>query len=707
MDTARPLLTSATQTPPWPKLRDELRLHSASANRDGSPAWHLADPVRNLFFRLGWLEMEILQRWSLGSAEKIAAAIEAETTLFVEEQDVVEFVVYLQQQQLLRTARYRPEKSLWQHLLHTYLFIRIPLIHPQRMLQALMPWVNGLFSLPFLLLTLLVALTGIVLATRQWDSVVASLHNAVSWHGALAFAVALVFSKLWHELGHAFTATRHGVRVGHMGVALLVMLPMAYTDTGESWKLSRSTERFRIAAAGIISELVLAGWATFLWSFTPEGSIKNALFFLATTAWVMTVVVNASPFMRFDGYFILSDLLDFPGLHERAGNWAKRWLRWHLIGLRDPLPDNVTPAFARFLTLFAFVTWIYRLMLFIGIALVVYHAFFKALGVILFLVEIMTFVVYPVWRELRVWYERRSEIQPRRRWRLFALLAVLGAVLFVPWSGRVSLDGVFESALVQPVYTPFPAKLTQIHVSDGERVKAGEALFELQASVPQDAQDRARALHQAWENSARGALALAKDGPAKQVIAEQMMRQYQLEASAGAIELQRLRLVAAADGVVTDSDITLQPGNWVSPGEPIAMVIDDRHWRVRALVREEDLSRIATGAQAKVWLSGRWKPMIGEVVSVDHEAVKTLPSLILAKNHGGPVALNAQAPVKDLRPDSVWYRVSIEGETADHNVGHEQTVQVAINTEKQSLAHRWLNSIILMLIQQTGFGKEA
>ena len=121
---------------------------------------------------------------------------------------------------------------------------------------------------------------------------------------------------------------------------------------------------------------MLAAWATLFWSFAPEGNVKGALFFLATTAWVLTVAVNASPFMRFDGYFILSDTLDYPGLHERAGNWAKRWLRWHLLGLEDPIPDNVSPAFARFLTLFAFATWVYRLLLFVGIALVVYNVFY-------------------------------------------------------------------------------------------------------------------------------------------------------------------------------------------------------------------------------------------------------------------------------------------------------------------------------------------
>jgi len=153
-----------------------------------------------------------------------------------------------------------------------------------------------------------------------------------------------------------------------MGVALLVMWPMPYTDTGESWKLERSRHRFAIASAGICAELMLAAWCTFLWTFMPDGNFRNALFFLATTAWVLTLLVNASPFMRFDGYYMLTDALDFPGLHERAGHQARRAMRRALLGLEEPSSEVLTPGFRAFLIAFAVATWVYRLGLFIGIA---------------------------------------------------------------------------------------------------------------------------------------------------------------------------------------------------------------------------------------------------------------------------------------------------------------------------------------------------
>ncbi|HFI4467196.1 TPA: HlyD family efflux transporter periplasmic adaptor subunit [Escherichia coli] len=697
--------TALAQPQPLPPLRDELKIHPAGNNRDGSPAWHLADPVRNLYFRLGWLELEMLRRWPLGAPQAIADSISQETTMTVDEQDVLQFLGFLQQQQLLRRGAFKARGSLWRRILHGYLFIRLPLVRPEKALRRMLPWVEWLFSAPFLLLTAVAALAGVVLAARQWDNVEAALHGALSWNGALAFAVALILSKCWHELGHAFMATRYGVRVGHMGVALLVMWPMAYTDTGESWKLSQSRHRLSIASAGIMAELMLAAWATLFWSFAPEGNVKGALFFLATTAWVLTVAVNASPFMRFDGYFILSDTLDYPGLHERAGNWAKRWLRWHLLGLEDPIPDNVSPAFARFLTLFAFATWVYRLLLFVGIALVVYNAFFKALGLVLFFIEIVTFVVQPMFRELKIWRARRREIAPARLLRLVAVALALGLSVFLPWSGQVSLHGVMEAGVAQPVYTPYAAQLDKVLVQEGQQVKAGQKLFELVAPVPADEQDKALALSQAWQTSARGAMALDKNGAAKQVVADQMARQYAIQQRASAVELQRLQLVALEDGVVHDVEQTLRPGSWVSPGTRIASVIDTHRWRVKALVSETDLARLRDGAMARVYQQGRWQPLAGAVVTIDHDAIRRLPNLMLAQSHGGPVALNPVAPANELRPAAVWYRVVIEGISAAP-VSKEQLVRVDVASDRQSLAHSWVNSVMLMLIQQTGFGKE-
>ena len=193
-----------------------------------------------------------------------------------------------------------------------------------------------------------------------------------------------------------------------MGVAFLVMFPVLYTDTTDAWKLQSRRDRLRIVTAGVRTELYLALIATFLWGVLPDGSLRSAAFFIATTSWVTSVLVNISPFMRFDGYYAFSDLIGVENLQQRAfelGRWRLR--RW-LWGLNDPLPEPMPRRRARLLILYAWGTWLYRFFLFLGIALLVYHFFFKVLGIFLFIVEVLWFIVMPIFKEVRTWRERRA-----------------------------------------------------------------------------------------------------------------------------------------------------------------------------------------------------------------------------------------------------------------------------------------------------------
>jgi putative peptide zinc metalloprotease protein len=686
---------------PWPALREELQIHAAGSNRDGSPAWHICDPVRNLFFRIGWLEFEILQRWSLASGSAIAQHIGEDTTLAPEAEDIELFTRFLAQHQLLRVARTKPAMPLWRWLLNNYLFIRIPLVRPAHLLTRSLRWVQWLFSGWFVALTGAVALAGIVLAARQLDVVEANLRGALSWDGVVGFAGALVVSKILHELGHALVSTRHGVRVGHMGVALLVMWPMPYTDTGESWKLARSRHRFAIASAGICAELVLAAWSTFLWAFMPDGNFRNALFFLATTAWVLTLLVNASPFMRFDGYYMLTDALDFPGLHERAGRQARRVLRKWLPGLTDPSPEPLTAGFRRFLVGFAFATWIYRLVLFVGIAVVVYHAFFKALGIFLFFVEIMVFLGRPILGELRVWWQRRAEVRGTRIALATGLLLLVSGILFLPLFSGINAPGVLRAASEQPVYSPFAARLENIAISDGQEIEPGRVLMELDAPSQSEERDKAVALAAAYSRSARGALALPEDGAARSVTAQQQASRYEAEGRARALELQRLRIAATDHGVVRDLDPTLQDDTWVGPSQLLAVVVNSRRWRVEALVPERERLRLHQGSNATVIVRGRTQKLTGTVIAIDSSPVTKLPHLLLAQEHGGPIPLNPTAPKKELKPADAWFRVLVEGQ-AEMPLQAVHEVRVHFTGSRESLAHGWVDNALSAVIQQSG-----
>jgi len=475
VNTVEPLVLQDL-SPRLPPLREDLRLHEAAPAKDGSPAWLIQDPVTNRFYRIGWLEFECLLRWP-GAPAEIAADIAASTPLAADQEQVEDFARFLERHHLLRLtpARVkrlaaeasRPGWKHWRWWLHHYLFIRIPLVRPERWLAerwlaAALPVVRPLFSTAGLTVIVLASLLGIILVARQWDSFTHGVIDSLTLAGLSGFLLALAISKTLHELGHALVATHYGVRVAHMGVALVVLWPMLYTDTSESWKLRSNRQRLAVSAAGISVELALAGLSTLAWALLDDGPLRQATLYLASTGWLLSLALNASPFMRFDGYFIVSDLLDFPNLHERSGAIARVWLRRTLLGLTDPDPEPLSARQRHALIAFALVTWVYRLVVFLGIAVAVYLFFFKVLGLFLFAVELVWFIFRPLWLEISVWRSRWGEVRANRRcW--MRLLGFGGlALVTIPWAFDISAPGLAHPLRQQTVFSPFPARVSAL-----------------------------------------------------------------------------------------------------------------------------------------------------------------------------------------------------------------------------------------------------
>ena len=449
------LAAAAPQQVTLPALREELALLPGPVLPDGQPSWTLHDPVRNLFFRIDWPTFELLQRWGAGSPAEMAQSVCDSTTLQLTEDDVkgvAQFLVGNQLTQPVRdaaTSRKLAERlaqirgTPWNWLLHHYLFFRVPLVKPDAWLGRWKGWVGWCYSPAFFGLTFLAFLLGLFQVVRQWDGFTAQLVDTFSLEGLASYAVALVCVKTLHELGHAFTAKRLGCRVPTMGVAFMVLWPMAYTDTNDAWRLTDARQRLQVACAGICTEMAIAAWATAAWGLLPDGPLRSAAFVLATTSWIATLAVNASPFMRFDGYFILSDLLDLPNLHERSFALARWKLREWLFALGEDAPEPLPARRRRWMIAFAWCTWVYRLVLFIGIALLVYHLFFKLLGVFLFVVEIAWFIWRPVRSELQAWGQRRRRIAQRGRTWVSLLVAMAVVLVSGLWMmGRVAKQTV-------------------------------------------------------------------------------------------------------------------------------------------------------------------------------------------------------------------------------------------------------------------------
>ncbi len=690
-----------------PPLRQELTLNPAPAAPDGSPCWTLHDPATNQFYQLGWAAFEILSRWSLGTAEAVVEAVNAQTTVPVELEDVTALSYFLAGHHLTlavgagdtawlaaSAARHRPGVAMW--LLKNYLFLRVPLVRPMPFLRRAYPWIAFVYRRGFWWLTLAALLLGLYLVSRQWDSFVHTFHAYGTWQGLLGLALALSFAKVLHELGHAFTAYRHGCRVPSMGIALLVMWPVLFTDTNEAWKLKSRRARLQIGAAGVLAELMLAAWATLLWSFLPDGPLRAGVFMLATSTWLVTVAINASPFTRFDGYYLLGDWLNVPNLHERTFALGRWWLREKLFGFGEAPPEALPPRLHRFLIGFAWVTWIYRFVLFLSIALLVFHVFFRALGFVLMGVEIGFFLALPIARELVVWWRRRAELRRNRQTiRTGVLATMLALALLLPWQRDVRAPAVLGQAQAQVVYVPRPAQLVQLAVHEGQQVEAGAVLAQLQApeldyrlasAEQQAAQLRWQVRQQPFDEDLRAlGPALRKRWDAAR------------EAVAGyRAERARLTLRAPFAGRVVDVAAGLHAGEWLKGGEPLLGVVGAGGAKGDAFVGEAALARVRAGQAVDFIATLPEQPTLHcRVADVDRLNLAALDEPYVASIYGGEVP-SVRRPDGSLAPLDSTFRLRFDACDAAGALPRELPGQAIVHGGAQSMAGqfaRWFGAI--------------
>lgn len=697
-----------------PPLREELALHPGARLADGQPSWTLHDPVRNQFFQLDWPTFEILSRWSLPSAQAIVDAIASTTTLRPQIGDVEAVAEFLGTNQLLQPdargsaaafARYlRTTRGAWaKWLLHHYLFFRIPLVKPDRWLARWSDTVSVFYGAGFARLTLLVFGAGLVMVYRDWGTFSRTFVDTFTWRGLVGFAVTLLLVKVAHELGHAFTAKRYGCRVPTMGVAFLVLWPVAYTDTNEVWKLTERKQRLTVAAAGVATELIIAVWALLAWAILPEGLPKTAAFLLATTTWIATVLINCSPFMRFDGYFLLSDWLEMPNLHARAFALARWHLREKLFGLGASPPEHFAPRRARGLILFAYATWIYRLALFLGIAVLVYHFFIKAVGILLFVVEIGWFVLLPVWRELKVWRDLWPVLRRRpRAKRNAAIAALLIALFLVPWPTRISSSGLLRPVETFPVYAPEGAQLVELPWKEGSAVPAGQPILQLASPELTLRWRKANAAIESlqWQIATAGLRAEQRHN--LQVLQEQHATAL---AELNSIQslLEKYVPRAPFDGELRDLHPELRPGVWVARGERLALLVKQDAWRAEAFVTEDALQRVRVGDRARFYADGLAGPFLTlTVIAVDRDATRVLTNAALAAPFGGSVLTREQQG--QFVPEQAVYRVTlVTGDNAGALAGHSWRGTVVIRGAWEAPGLAFARAAVSLFWREAGF----
>ena len=695
--------------PPLPALRQELRLERDKLRN----RWLLHDPIRGRFHAIGQIAFAALSRWQPIPPDAFLEHLKkADPSLDFTTDDLKHLTEFLLSEKLLdqkgaqdteRLANHQAamRKPWHEQLIHKYLFFRIPLWNPQSFLDRTGSAISYWLRPTLFKIIACFGLVGLYFAARQWGSFVSTFLYFFTPQGFAFYGVSLVILKIFHELGHAYAARHFGARVPIIGVAFLVMFPILYTDTTDVWRVQDKRSRTLINGAGITVELCIAAISLFLWAFLPDGIFRSIAFFAATTSWIMSLFVNLNPWMRFDGYYLIGDLLGVENLQKRGfevGRWVMRNI---LFGLREPLSENYPRKAMIGMTTYAWSTWVYRFFLFLGIAILVHHIFPKAIGIVLFTVEIAMFIALPFWREIKHWWSQRMSILSHTRGRITMAVSTIALLAFIlPWPSTVSAPALIRPANDTQLFPPIAAKVQTIHARNGQVVKKGDILLTLKSPALEHEKSIARLELEIAEARWAQRAASLEDRQLGDLLRDELGQKREALNSVTR-ELDRLTLRAPHDGVVSDLPDSILPGLQVQVPAALLRVSDPQQVELVALPSERHADRLKLGNDFIFISDQSGRPeRKGRLSELSPTADIYVTEPVLTVVGGGSIAVMEDEQGRAVA-DIPVFKVSglLQGET----MLREERGVVRIDAKPRSAARAVWNSTAGILLRETDF----
>ncbi len=699
--------------------------------------WVVKDPVGLQYYRFEEEEYAILQMLDgQSSLEEIAEQFEAEfPPQTIRVQELQNFIGMLHRSGLVLSdasgqgvqLKKRSDERRRKELIGTVsniLSIRFKGFDPERILNAMYPWVRWFFSPTATWLSLALMASALALVVVEFDVFQAKLPSFQSFFAAqnwLFIGAVLAVTKVIHEFGHGLSCKHFGGECHEMGVMFLVLTPCLYCNVSDSWMLPNRWHRAAIGAAGMYVEIVIASIATFLWWFSEPGPLNYICLNIMFVSSVSTILFNANPLLRYDGYYILSDIMEVPNLRQKASKILNTKLGSWCLGLKEPedpfLPKRNQALFA----LYTVASFLYRWVILLSILYFLNKVFepygLKVLGQIIALASLYGLVVMPlskVYKFFRV-PGRWSQVKKVRMAVSLTLLAGLIASTFViPFPSSVMCQFELLPRGATSVYVEVEGVLSEVLVEPGQEVAAEQVLARL-SNV--DLQLEIEAL--------RGELAASR--VELKSLRQQRFRDNQVSLQLEVVEehisslqgqleqklddARRLEIKAPVAGTVIPPperpprpvDEQVELASW--SGSPLdeenlgttltadgeqnmfCQLGDPQLWDAVLLIGQRDLDLVREGQQVRLLLEeSAYHEFAGEIEYVATDELERI-SPRLASTSGGPVPAQAD-PDGTIRPLTTSYQAVVQLDDSRGLFRNGLIGQARVQTDPRTLAAR-------------------
>ena len=621
----------------------------------GSRWYVLSDPFSNQFYRLPPGAYGFVSRLNpKRTVEEVwNEVVDREPTQAPGQGDIIELLAQLYHANLLHYSlppdstklfeRYKKKKQkILQANLKSIMFFRIPLFDPNMILQRLLPLIRVMMGPIGGITWLVVVLWAIKIAFDHAGELWEQSQSILAPGNLFLLYVGVVVIKVLHEFGHAFAVRRFGGEVHTMGVMFLIFSPLPYMDASASWFFRSKWQRVLVGAAGMIVEVFVAACALFVWANTGPGIVHTLSYNMVFVASVSTVLFNINPLLRFDGYYMLSDFLDMPNLHQHAGQHLKYLVEHHAFGYQNAETPATSKREEVWFTAFGILSGLYRIFVFSMIFLFVADQFLLA-GLIMAAICFVTWGILPVIGIVR--YLATSPKLNRVRTRAIlvsgATFAVLGGILFLfPFPFSIHAPGILKSNDYTVVTTKVSGHVAEILTPSGTLVAPGTPLVRLvNTELEYEFRESQAGLSEA---EAQYRKALQNQQANLSPIASRMAY-YQKRIDRLTLEQANLVVTAEMGGTWVARNLQDRLGMWLARGTAFGELVNEDRFQFVSVVAQSDASELFDQGirKTEVKLAGQ----AGTRISVADFAVipmeqTRLPSMALGWSGGGEIAVD-------------------------------------------------------------------
>ncbi len=725
-------LVASSSRPLALKMRADL---TARRQRyQGQTYWVIKEPIGLKYYRFQEEEFAVLNMMKDGvSLHDIKTRFEQEfAPNKITYQDLQQFLGTLhrsglvisdapgQGKQLRKRRDERVRKELMQKFSNV-LAVRFKGIDPDKFLDWSWPAVGWFFSKAFAIMAMIAAACALLLVGVQFDEFRSRLPAFESFFGPgnwLLLGATLCVTKVFHEFGHGYLCKKFGGECHEMGVMFLVLTPCLYCNVSDSWMLPNKWHRAAIGAGGIYVEVVLATIATFVWWFSEPGTLNHLALRVMFICSISTILFNGNPLLRFDGYYILSDIVEIPNLRPKASKILQTVAGEVCLGLEMPEDPFLPQRNQGFFALFTIAAVMYRWFIFFSILFFLNKVFepygLKILGQLIAAMGMFGLFVQPLWQLGKFFHVpgRMDQVKwPRAYASAAVVVAIILSILFVPLPRRVKCSLQVQAHDAESIYVDSPGTLVEVLVDVGEDVEANQPLMILSNPALQIEKDAIVSQLEQLKVQHRSLKRQKKFGPdaASQIpTVESQIATLQRQVKEKEDEIGRLTLKAPVAGTVLPTPFrpvtpvvdralptwtgtvfdTKNLGMYLDVGQsPVVQIGHPNKFDAILAIDQADIDFVHVGQEVELKLDAlAWKNFEGKIDEKSKRDMEVSPQAMGSMTGGGLAVYQDSAGIN--RPMNATYQARVSFEDPDGAVGVNYRGRARVRAGTQTLGAR-------------------